>query len=333
MIRPQKSVNQQFRQALYSFAIFSLAVAGCHDSGSDNPELRIPKKPVVTEEGRVITFSSTSPGLQQLTIRESKKGTVMIPVIAPARVVASVLTASTGNDKIILFESPDVTSLYSQYKQSKTNVARTSRNLERIKDMFANQAATGKDLNEAETDAATARASMSEMESKLRALGYNPAELEAISPGTVWLICDVPETDLNEVQKGEDVDVKFSSFPNKIFVGKAEAIGDVVDPMTRTVKVRVSLKNPGGRFMPGMFAGVDFGDPQSGVITLPLSAIVTVDGKDYAFIEVSPGQYTRRQVMLSNATAKESIILNGIQEGDRVVTTGVMLLKGLSFGF
>jgi cobalt-zinc-cadmium efflux system membrane fusion protein len=333
MMIPYQRSNTMTGRAILLLILFSLGFLGCHDNGSDDSAARIPKRPVVSDEGQTITFPAGSPGLQQLSVRESIRGTVTIPVVAPARIVASILAGSSGIDKIIMFESPDITSLYSQYKQSKVSVARTSRNLERIKDMFAHQAATGKDLNDAETDAATARASMAEMEGKLRTLGFNPVELEAVSAGIVWLISDVPETELHEVQKGEDVDVRFSSFPNTIFTGRAEAVGDVVDPMTRTVKVRVALKNPGGKFMPGMFAGVDFGDPQSGVITLPLSAVVTVDGKDYAFIEVVPGQYRRRQVTLANSTAKEGIVLSGIEDGDRVVTAGAMLLKGLSFGF
>lgn len=306
--------------------------AGCADSSSkDNSP--ISKKAVVIDDGRTIAFPLGSPGLQQLTTSVVKKGTALISAIAPARIVASILPSTDGKDKVILFESADVTSLYSQYRQSTANADRTARNLARVKEMFDNQGATAKDLNEAEADAATARASMAEMEGKLKAIGFNPSELASAKAGTVWLICDVPENQLHEVQQGEDVDIRFSSFPDKKYIGKEEAMGAIVDPVTRTVKVRVSLKNPRGQFLPGMFAQVDFGDPQSGVILLPLSAVVTVEGKDYAFVESLPGEFHRRQLTLTNSSEKQTIVLNGLEDGDQVVTGGAMLLKGLSFGY
>lgn len=287
----------------------------------------------MTDDGSSIVFPQGSPGLQQLTTSVVKKGTALISAIAPARIVASILPSIEEKDKVILFESADVTSLYSQYRQSTANADRSARNFARVKEMFENQGATAKDLNEAEADAATARASMAEMEGKLKAIGFNPSELASAKTGTVWLICDVPENQLHEVQQGEDVDIRFSSIPDKKYIGKEVAMGAIVDPVTRTVKVRVSLKNPNGRFLPGMFAQVDFGDPQSGVILLPLSAVVTVEGKDYAFVESAPGEFHRRQLTLTSSSEKQTIVLSGLEDGDRVVTAGAMLLKGLSFGF
>lgn len=315
-------------------ALLSTAATGCTDNGGARENaVPPPQRAEVSEGGTTITFPPGSAGLRQVRGAQVKKGRATISVIAPARVVASILPAITGSDRTILFESSDVTSLWSGYRQARGNVNLTAANRIRIKEMFENQGATIKDLNQSEVDAANARASMAESEGKLRALGYNPAELDRSTPNTVWLISDVPENQLNEVQKGEDVDVVFSSFPDKIFNGRAEAIGDVVDPVTRTVKVRVTMPNPRGKLLPGMFARVDFGDPLEGALVLPLSAIVTVDGKDYAFVESAPGVFARRPVTLAHSGATETIVLSGINDGDKVVTAGAMLLKGLSFGF
>ncbi len=316
---------------IFAAALF-LFFAGCTNSNSED-NLPISRKAVVIDDGRTIAFPPGSPGLRQLTTIVVKKGTALISAIAPARIVASILPSIEGKDKAILFESADITSLYSQYRQSTANVDRSARNFARVKEMFDNQGATAKDLNEAEADAATARASMAEMEGKLKAIGFNPSELQSAKAGTVWLICDVPENQLHEVQQSEDVDIRFSSFPDKKYIGKEEAIGAIVDPVTRTVKVRVSLNNPKGLFLPGMFAQVDFGDPQSGVILLPLSAVIAVEGKDYAFVESAPGEFHRRQLTLTNSSEKQTIVLDGLEDGDQVVIGGAMLLKGLSFGF
>ena len=319
---------------LVCMLLVTLADTGCQEKSDANSIAQeSSKKPIVSDDGKTIRFPSATAGLQQIQTTEAREGTALISVIAPARVVATISPAATLSRNIMLFESPDVTTLYSQYRQSSSNVDLTSKNLIHVKEMYNNQGATARDLNQAETDAANARASMGEMEGRLRAYGFNPAELESVTTQTAWLMSDVPETELHKVQKGENVEIVFSSFPDKKLIGKAAAIGDIVDPVTRTVKVRVTLQNPNGRLLPGMFARVNFSYPQRGVILLPLNAIVTVDANDYAFVQTAEGEFSRRKVTISNANEQSAVVLNGISEGEKVVTSGTMLLKGLSFGY
>ncbi len=288
---------------------------------------------MVTENGERITLSPDSPGLAQIGVDTLRAGNATISVISPARVVASISAGLATKGRIVLFESPDVTSLYSQYSQSRSNIDRTGKNLARVKEMYASQTANARDLNEAEAEATNARTAMAESEAKLRALGFNPVELDAVTPGTVWLICDVPESQLREVQKGEDIPIVFSAFPESVIHGRADAIGDVVDPVTRTVKVRASAANPHGRILPGMFARVDFGDPIQDVVVIPLAAIVTVEGIDYVFVRDAQGSFHRRPVTLASSGEREAVVSKGIANGDQVVVRGAMLLKGLSFGY
>lgn len=313
--------------------VLSFLFSRCTSSSDGKEHPASPsKKAVVVDRGARILFPPESPGLQQIDAVPIKKGSAIISAIAPARIVASISRASSG-EKNIQFESLEVTSLYSQYRQAKSNVELTTKNLARLQEMFDNNAATAKDLTQAQTDAANARVAKAEYEGKLRSLGFNPLELEAVKPGTVWLISDVPETQLNEVQRGEEVDITFSSSPHNKYVGRAEAIGEVVDPLTRTVKVRVALHNPNGRFLPGMFARVDFGDPVNGVLTVPPSAVVTIEGQDYVFVQRAPGEFLRTPVTLSTANSDVLIVKKGLDDGEQVVVRGTMLLKGLSFGY
>lgn len=313
---------------LLVFAIHS----GCGKKEDDGEALR-KSRASVSDDGMTVRIPGGSPGLRQIQTVVVSKGIATVSVLAPARIVAVVSAAEGTQDKIILFDSPEVTSLYSQYRQSKTSVLRTANNLSRIRNMYENQTATGKDVNEAETDAANALAAKSEYEAKLRALGFNALELDNVPAGRVWLISDVIDAQLSEVQKGEDVDIVFSSYPEKKYTGKADAIGDVIDPVTRTVKVRVTLPNVHGKLLPGMFARVDFGDPLKSVIILPLSAVVTVDAKDYVFVETAPGEYRRREVTTVHSSSTGVVVKEGLQDGEHVVAEGVMLLKGLSFGY
>jgi len=331
-------VMNQFSLAKTSRITVAVLVAttlmgGCGRT-ADPPGLQeVSPRPIVRDNGNRILFPPESPGLSLIHATPVTQTSVLISVIAPARVVASALADGTDGEKVVLFDSPDVTSLYSQYKQAKSNVEFTTKNLQRLREMFETHAATEKDLNQAEADAANARAAKSEYESKLRTAGFRPDELERMVPGTVWLICDLPEAQLNEVQKGEAVDVYFTTFPDKKFAGKEESLGEVVDPATRTVKIRVSMRNPGGKILPGMFAKVDFGDPVNDVILLPAAALVTVEGKDFVFLQQANGEFQRRQIVATNTADGRVVVRGGLETGDRVVVDGAMLLKGLSFGF
>ncbi len=291
------------------------------------------RKGVVSAGGKVITFAEGSPGLKQIQTSEAKRGRATISAFAPARVVASISTSVNTYDKIIMFEASDITTLYSSYRQAKQNADRTSKNLARVKDMFVNQGVTAADVTNAESDAATARTTVGEMEVRLRTMGFNPNELERVTSNSVWLICDVPESELTEVQKGEEVDVEFTSIPGKKFAGRASAVGDVIDPMTRTVKVRITMPNPGGKLLCGMFARIDFGDPQDDLMLLPNSAVIAIEEKNYVFVEAQPHQFERREVIVKNTNSGDVVVLKGLESGERVVTTGAVLLKGLSFGF
>ncbi|HUI08948.1 MAG TPA: efflux RND transporter periplasmic adaptor subunit [Bacteroidota bacterium] len=310
-----------------------LGSAGCSEHQTSGSAEAEPGRAAVTDNGRTISFPAGSPGLLQIGTSAVRLGKATLSVVAPARIVASIPPVAAGRDTIILFESPDVTSLYSSYRQSRANANRASANLARIRDMFDNQAATGKDLNEAENDAATSRASAAEMEGRLRAVGFSPDELSKASPGSVWVIADVPETEMNHLRRGEAATITFNSFPDEEFHGHAEALGDIVDPVTRTVKVRIAVRNEAGKLLPGMFARAAFGEEEPSAIILPLSAVVTVEGRDHVFIETSAGVFRRREVTLVNSTRTDAVVLNGIADSEQVVTRGTMLLKGLSFGY
>ena len=292
-----------------------------------------PGRAEVSNNGEIISFPEHAKGLQRIASETVTRGSAVIPVVAPARVVAAVSRSHGGVDRMVLFDSPEVTSLYSRYKQSVVNTERASRNLDRIREMYELQSATGRDMNEAESEAATARAMMAEHISKLSALGHDVNALASVSVGTIWLIADVPESQLHEVQQGERVKVVFAAFPDRIMTGRAEAVGEVIDPVTRTVKVRVFMSNPNGVLLPGMFARVDFGDPVSDVIVLPASAVVTVEGQDYTFVELAPREFHRRRVTLANSGERKVAVLTGLEDGQKVVTSGAILLKGLSFGY
>ncbi len=320
--------NLSFIHVIFMLFIFS----GCQNTGAPSSQTVI-MRATVSAEGTLIDFPADHPGLQNILLHRVQRGWTDISAIAPARVVACITSGMNNSEHFVLFESSDVASLYSQYRQSKSNLARAANNYARVKEMFANQTATTKDLSEAETDQTNAKASFAEFESRLRSAGFNPLELESVNANMAWLISDVPESELSEVQQGEDVDIFFSAFPQKKYTGHVASIGEVVDPVTRTTKVRVTIPNPSGKFIPGMFAKVEFGDPHDGLLLIPNTAVISVEGKDFVFLQERNGDFQRVPVIVQFVNDSELVAIRGIQDGDKVVIQGTMLLKGLSFGY
>ncbi len=315
------------------FLLFGFNLNGCSDTSGKQAPFENSSKASVTNDGKTITFPQNSSGLQEFIASSVKKGSATLSVLAPARIVASISPSRNNADKIILFDSPDVTSLYSQYRQSKANVELTSKNLARIKQMYENLGVTVKELNQAETDDATAKAALAEMEGRLKVLGFNPSRIESINSSMVWLMADVPEAQLHEISKGEAVHITFAAFPDKIFNGRTESVGEIIDPTTREIKIRISLANPENKFLPGMFAQLDFGNKLHEAFILPLTAVITVEGKNYVFVQTSANIFERKQITIANSDGSKLVVLDGIETGDKVVTSGAMLLKGLSFGY
>ncbi len=281
----------------------------------------------VSDDGNEIEFSAGHPGLEQFKLTTVEQNNSLLRITAPAQVVTSFQNQS------ILFAHPESSELYSQYLQSVANYEKAEKNEIRVQEMYQSQAATARDLSDAKTDAINARSIKSDLEVRLKAIGLNPIDLKRETSKKVWVLADVPENQLHEVEHREDVKTSFLSYPGQVFSGRVDTIGDIVDSNTRTVKVRVVLDNPKGILKPGMFAECDFGSPQVAAIVLPTSAIVTVEEKNYVFVANSETSFKRTPVSIATSSGQQCVIAAGLKPGEKVATTGVIFLKGLSFGY
>ncbi len=144
---------------------------------------------------------------------------------------------------------------------------------------------------------------------------------------TVWVAADVPEDQVRFAKVGNTVHITMGAFPGETFLGKVMRIGDMVDPQTRTVKVRAQLANPTGRFRPEMFAQLR---EQQGSVDLPVvprTALIENQGKTVVYVERSRGDFEEVTVVVAWQGTDRVAIRSGIHPGDRVVTTGGMLLR------
>jgi cobalt-zinc-cadmium efflux system membrane fusion protein len=143
----------------------------------------------------------------------------------------------------------------------------------------------------------------------------------------VWVIADVPEESSGHLHKGMDVVVKIPALPNQDIKGKLSYVSPIVDPMTRTVQVRMDLPNPHGIFKPAMLAGMTFLDATERKTTVPSTAVVREENKDYVFIQIEPTKFMLREVSLGMENGDDRVLESGVSPGEKIVLDGAFHLN------
>ena len=157
-------------------------------------------------------------------------------------------------------------------------------------------------------------------------VGTDANLFKIIDLSRVWIDADVFEKDLPRVRPGQEVKLRVTAFPESTFSGKVILINSVVDPDTRTVKVRTEVANPDGRLKPDMFANVQIvTDMNRAAISIPQSAVLNDEGKTIVFVAEGNG-YKKRQVQAGIQNNDRVEIVDGLTAGDKVVVKGNYLL-------
>ncbi len=251
--------------------------------------------------------------------------------------------------------------------QAKSAVSKAQADLERIRDLYAHDAVAHKEvinadviLTQEKAALEQAHASVEQTRRKLLILGVEPGKfgqymsirapisgkiLEMnIVPGeyrndvsqsvltiadlsSVWITADVPESSIRLVRGNEPVRIELAAYPGEFFTGRVKQIADLVDPQTRTIKVRVEMLNRDGRLRPQMFGRIRLTGAMEPQPTIPISAVIEGEGKNTVWKESGTGVFQKVPVTLGERVGNHIAIIKGLNPGDRVVSDGVMLLK------
>lgn len=143
---------------------------------------------------------------------------------------------------------------------------------------------------------------------------------------SVVVAADLPEIDLSRVRVGSLVQVKIASYPKEVFLGRINYISQVVDPETRTVKIRAKLVNLDGRLRSNMFAEIDIEGEAAEMLACPKSALQERDGNKVVYAQV-PGGYQERAIKIGRESEEYVEVLSGLAPGEKVATQGSLMLK------
>ncbi|HFE6600844.1 TPA: efflux RND transporter periplasmic adaptor subunit [Legionella pneumophila] len=162
---------------------------------------------------------------------------------------------------------------------------------------------------------------------------------QAVEPNTVLfhisnrdkllVVAQVYEEDLGKVKVGQEVNVHVLSYPKQTFPGQVTLIEPNLDPLTRTVNVRITLDNKEGLLKPGMFVRANvILTHNKAALTVPNAALLQADNQQFVFVQ-NGGTYKRVDVKVGAVEDDYSEIIDGLVPGDLVVTQGNLELYTL----
>lgn len=139
---------------------------------------------------------------------------------------------------------------------------------------------------------------------------------------SVWVTALVKERNFGTMKKGDRVEVFTDARPDQAIPGTIYHVGEMLDMETRSLEVIIACDNAERQLKPGMFCKVHFLNAPAKSIVLPATAIMQEQENDYVLIEVSKGHYLRRKVQTETISMEEVLVLQGLEEGENVVSKG-----------
>jgi multidrug efflux pump subunit AcrA (membrane-fusion protein) len=155
------------------------------------------------------------------------------------------------------------------------------------------------------------------------------AQIYTVSePANLWVIAEIKERDIGAVKIGQDATFAVLAFPDEQFRGKVVRISNRVEDKSRTLEVRIEVGNADGRLSPGMFADVEIVTTvQRNVLLISDTALQTNGEEIIVFVALDAVKFEKRTVKIGMEHHSRVQILDGIKEGEKVVTAGSFILK------
>lgn len=262
---------------------------------------------------------------------------------------------------LALIDAADFGTAHADLDKARADEERKRLAYERAKDLGPGEGIAAKDLEAARADFEASRAETARAQQRMRNLNprglpVNGQQIGLVSPipGTVsernatpalevapgatspifvvtdlrklWLLIDLPERLLPVVKPGAHVAIESDAFPGEQFPARIVQVGQTVDPNSRRVVARAQVDNASGKLLPEMFVRASILQDKGQGTRVPNGAIVNRGVYTYVFVETAPGRFERRRVELALRGSDSSYVTTGLAAGDKVVTTGAILL-------
>jgi membrane fusion protein, heavy metal efflux system len=369
MVRPRPVLLAAFVTALSVAACKGKAPEPQKEPKEDGIDVKLAPKALEaahlsTASPRSIARRASVSAAGKVDFVPSRVARVGPPIAGRVGTIPVVVGQKVGRGAVLVtLESVEVGRARADFVAAKTRVEQTKAEVDRENRLLAGGATSERAVLVAQTDQVQAQAQLRAAEDRLSTLGLGASavgqSVSLVAPiaGTVlqvnarmgqpvgptdtlvvvgeteqvWLGVDVYERDVGKVHVGDDVRVSSIAFPGRVFEGKVDQLGSVIDPDRHVLDARIVLPNQDGALKPGMTAsarilGEAAGDGGTALV-VPRHAIQTVDGAPFVFVQREPGKYEMRPVERGTELDDDVEILRGLDAKDVVVVDGSFILK------
>jgi len=144
---------------------------------------------------------------------------------------------------------------------------------------------------------------------------------------SVWLLVDVFERQSDWVAVGQPAEVRLGYLPGRVWEGEVEFIYPTIDPKTRTLQARLRFDNPDEALKPDMYARVRiYAGPKRDILSIPREALIKTDKTQRVIVALQEGRFRAQEVIAGMESGDFVEIISGLNEGDKVVTSGQFLI-------
>lgn len=151
--------------------------------------------------------------------------------------------------------------------------------------------------------------------------------MSLVDLSSVWLQAEVFESQADWVAEGQPAEARLNYMPGEVFSGRVDYVYPILNPVTRTLQVRVRFHNSDGRLKPNMYARVTiYGKTRPSVLSIPLEALIRGPQSDRVVVALGDGKYQVREVMRGIESGNWVEIIAGLEKGDEVVTSAQFLI-------
>ncbi|MDB4986131.1 MAG: czcB [Myxococcaceae bacterium] len=263
--------------------------------------------------------------------------------------------------QLVLVRTADLPTLERDVRSAELAITTRSASVERMRALVESRAGSANDLLLAESELAESKLGLQAARSRLSSLQISRGtddtaywvvasrngtvvQLEA-TPGSlvgpergapvvtiadlaeVLAVADVPQGDAVELNKGMTARIFPFGKAGESIIGQVEVVSDVVDPERQTVPVRVRVDNAAHKLRPNAYVDLSFDVSDHRTATLVPAVSVVRDGASaVVFVETDKGTFVKRPIVVGRRTRDEVEVISGVARGERVVTTGALLL-------
>ncbi|MFP5230395.1 MAG: efflux RND transporter periplasmic adaptor subunit [Acidobacteriota bacterium] len=347
-----------------SAVLAALLLSGCHSSET-LPQTATPKEHVVETVTVHRTQTASQLSLPARVMANPTQMVHLYPLISGRVLSLRILPGQEvrKGETIGTLQSSDAAQARSDFEKAKIEADRADLQLNRAKELLAHDVMAQRDYDDLKALDAADHAELERARQTLHMLGFSESDTSDVVPITapisgvvldvgtgpgelqrsldnataiatianidsIWVVGDLYPRDQSQVHVGQPVAIGINGYPGMTLHGTVDNISDSVDPVSLTLKVRVVLPNPGHKLKPSMYATITVSGATHEVIAVPATAVIQNGHNTFVFVETAPGKYDRRDIVLGNTTAEQDDVLQGLNDGDVVVTTGAELLRG-----